>query len=75
MENVIDWRRLRYRVVGRGFYAASFEDKRWFDATVRCVLSEGREDTAGILKYVEYLDDHTNKEIAKWSDVTGFSVD
>lgn len=61
-------------IVGPGFYAATFENKQWFDATVRCVLSDGREHSAG-LKYVEYLDAYTNKEIAKWSDATGFSVD
>jgi hypothetical protein len=61
-------------VVGPTFYGASFENKQWFDATVRCVLSEGRDHYAGI-KYVTYLDSYTNKEIAKWSDVTGFSVD
>lgn len=61
-------------VVGPSFYSAPFEDKKLFDATVRCVLSDGRANYAGI-KYVEYLDSHTNKEVAKWSDVTGFSVD
>jgi hypothetical protein len=61
-------------VVGPSFYSASFENKQALDATVRCVLSEGRNSYAG-LKYVEYLDPYTNKEIAKWSNVTGFSVD
>lgn len=61
-------------VVGPSFYSASFENKQVLDATVRCVLSEGRKDYAG-LKYVEYLDPHTNKEIARWSVYTGFAVD
>lgn len=61
-------------VVGRNFDAAPFDAKQWFDATVRCVLSNGRADSAGI-KYVGYLDAYTNKEVAKWSEVTGFSVD
>ena len=61
-------------VVGFGFEQASFEDKQSLDQMARCVMTEGRHDLAG-LKYVEYLDFRNHKELAKWSEVTGFSVD
>ena len=61
-------------VVGAAFTDATFEDKQMVDATVRCVLSDGRAESAG-MKYVEYLDPRTHKEVARWSDVTGFAVD
>lgn len=61
-------------VVGRPFYAADFESKQLLDGTLRCVLTEGRPDSAG-LSLVVYRDSYTNKEIAKWSKYTGFSVD
>lgn len=61
-------------VVGPAFYSATFENKQLLDATVRCVLSQGRADYAG-LKYISYNDPYTNKEIARWSSVTGFAVE
>ncbi len=61
-------------VVGLGFDSASFEDKQSLDRVARCVMTQGRHDRAG-LQYVEYLDYRSHKELAKWSEVTGFSVD
>lgn len=61
-------------VVGPSFYSATFENKQSLDAMVRCVLSQGRADYSG-LQYVGYYDPYTNKEIARWSHVTGFAVD
>jgi len=61
-------------VVGPFYNSVGFDDKALVDANIRCILAKGAADSAG-LQYVEYLDPLTHKEIAKWSDVTGFSVD
>jgi len=78
--SVAAWRRYQYLGDGQGtvevgpaYYAVTFDDKQTIDAAMRCVLSRGREGSVG-LSYVSYLDPFTHKEIAKWSDATGFSV-
>lgn len=61
-------------IVGPVFYTAPFDAKQALDATLRCVLADGRADNHGVA-YVEYKDMYSNKEVAKWSNDTGFSME
>ena len=59
--------------VRNGFYFADFDDKQFFDSTVRCSASEGRSGSQGGA-LVRYLDAESGTQVAQWERNTGFTL-